>query len=91
MTVAWNVRFAANQVQLILYPLAALLWRHNRVNKSTARCFYVLAIMDTIMYFWNYKTTDYGYIYFWYVGFFLIIHFGKNIAAWLWSRLPKPK
>lgn len=68
-------------------PLAALLWVKNRVNISTAKCFVLFAVMDTGMYFWNYKTTDYGYVYSWYVVFWLLIHFGPKIADFLWQHL----
>ena len=83
MTLAWNIRYLSDQVIWILYPLCALFWVNNRINRTTAKCFFLFAVMDAGMYFYNYKTTDYGLVYFWYIGFWLFIHY----SAWLWRRL----
>jgi hypothetical protein len=77
MSMAWNVRYISDQLIFILYPIAVLLWKNNRVNTVTAKCFILLAIIDTLFYFWNYKTTDYGIVYFWYVGLWLLIYYLK--------------
>lgn len=80
MSDAWNVKFAGLQLMYILYPLAALLWHNNYINKATAITFVVFAVMDTLMYFWNYKTAGYGVVYLWYMVIWVLVY--KAIRLW---------
>jgi hypothetical protein len=88
MTIGWNIKFAVAQVNLILYFLAWLLYVANRVNKTTVIAFLFLAILDTVFYFYDYKTGDYGKLYFWFIGFWLIVFYWTRGAARIktWKR-----
>lgn len=77
MSLAWNVRYACDQLIWVLYPIAVLCWKSNRVNTVTAKCFILLAVADAMFYFWNYKTTDYGIVYFWYMGLWVLLYYLK--------------
>lgn len=94
MPVRWNIRFAADQLIVIIYFLAWLLYYANKVNKTTVLAFFWLAVFDTFLYFWNYKTQGYGSIYLWFAGFWLLCYYGwiwyDQINTWalkIWRRL----
>jgi hypothetical protein len=63
MTVQWNVKYASDQLNFILFAFALLLYVPNRANRSTAITLVCYAFLDTIAYFYNYKTFGYGLIY----------------------------
>lgn len=90
MLIEWNVKFAAGQLQFIMYFLAWVLYRPNRLNKTTVWAFFWLAIFDTIMYFYNYKLHDFGKIYYWFAAFWALSYYGKKINNWLWNKLNHP-
>ena len=72
MLIEWNVKYAVSQITVILYFLAWLLYVPTRSNKVIVRAFFAVALLDTMLYFWNYKTDGYGYVYFAYFFFFLL-------------------
>lgn len=63
MPLQWNIKLASVQLNMILIFLAFLLYVPNRVNKATAVTFFWFAVLDTVLYFYNYKTFGYGYLY----------------------------
>lgn len=66
MTVQWNVKIAIDQLNYILYFIAAFYYGRypNRINKITIKTFIWFMVIDMGMHFYNYKTFDYGYVYF---------------------------
>ena len=66
MTMQWNVKFLCDEINVILYFVAFYLYGKypNRTNKATVLSFLFLAIVDMALYFWNFKTIDYHYVYF---------------------------
>ncbi len=87
MPVSWNVKLAEQQLILIMYFVAWILYYPNKANKTTVWAFLFLAILDTVMYFWNYKSSKYGSVYLWLLGFWLIVFFWKQTTDYLWKRL----
>lgn len=85
MLVHWNLKFAEQQINIIIYFVAWLLWQPNRINKTTIWAFFWLAIFDTLMYFYNYKTGGFGKIYFWFVGFWLVAYYWQLIKKRLFG------
>lgn len=63
MSVAWNLKYLAGQLQFIFVAAALMLYTHSRVNKSAAVMFFVYCVLDTIMYFYNYKQEHYWVVY----------------------------
>jgi hypothetical protein len=66
MTMQKNVKEAGSELIFILYFIAAWFFAKypNRVNKTTVLTFICFMVMDAAMYFVNFKTWHYGYIYF---------------------------
>jgi uncharacterized membrane protein YozB (DUF420 family) len=61
MPVQWNVKFAGEELQGILYALAFIFWEKTRINKTTAWAFLIYYVVDCIFYFYNYKQREGGY------------------------------
>lgn len=66
MTIQWNVKIAIDQLNYILYFVAAFYYGRypNRFNKITIKTFIWFMAIDMGMHFYNYKTFNYGYVYF---------------------------
>lgn len=66
MTVQWNVKMVGDEVSVILYFIAMwLCFKYpNHTNKVTVAIFIGLAVVDTGLYFLNFKTVNYHYVYF---------------------------
>lgn len=65
MSLQWNIKFAADELNPILYFIAFLLYGKypNRVNKTTVKTFIWFCTIDAGLYFLNWKTFSYGYMY----------------------------
>lgn len=72
MPIQWYVKQVADQLSVITYFIAWILYIPNRTNKSTVMAFVLLAVFDTFLYFYNYKTNGYGPAYVWFIGFWLL-------------------
>lgn len=72
MPLEWNIKLAMNQLSVITYFIAWLLWVPNKTNWATVRAFLLLAVLDTFLYFYNYKTNGYAPAYLWFIGFWLL-------------------
>lgn len=79
MLIAWNVKYLTNQITPILYFLAWILYRANRVNLTTIKCFLVFSVFDTILYFYNFKTYGYGGVYVWLIAIWAAMY---NFRRW---------
>ncbi len=82
MPMNWNVNFAARELIIIMYFAAWLLYSSNKVNKATVMTFFVLSIVDALLYFYNYKLGGFGLVYYWFAGVWILIFNWKQIAKW---------
>lgn len=83
MSIQWNVKQAVDQLNYILVFVAALLYRKNKVNRTTLKAFIFYCSVDTLMYFYNYKTFDYGYVYLGVGTIWILMYFWKSLTQWL--------
>lgn len=83
MPECWNVKFALSEVVIIMYFLAWWLYKENKVNRTTVIVFFWLAILDTILYFYNYKLGGFGLVYYWFVGFWILVYYWKRLTKWI--------
>ncbi len=79
MPESWNLKFAMDEIVIILYFLAWMLWKSNVVNRTTVVAFFVLAIMDTLLYFYNYKLYAFGNVYCWFIVLWGMIFYLKKM------------
>lgn len=63
MAVQWNVKFVSLQVNYILIAVALMYYHKNRLNVTAAAVFVLFQVADFLLYFYNYKTAGYGFIY----------------------------
>lgn len=87
MSVQWNVKYLTDQILPILYFIAMLKYRRNRINEATVKTWIYFSILDMIMYFYNYKTYQYGGVYLWVVLIWVLTYWGKDIASFLWKHI----
>lgn len=87
LTVQWNVWFVAKDINYILLLVAAGYWQRNRINILTLRVFTYFALIDFILYFYNYKTYEYGKVYLWMAAAWLLMYHWKKITDYLWLQL----
>lgn len=86
MSTQWNVKYAVDQILPIFYILAALFYTKNRVNKTTVLSFIFLISVDTLMYFYNFKTYGYGWTYFSVALFWVIVYFWRSQNKQTWNN-----
>lgn len=77
MPIQWYIKLIGLQVNYTLYFLALYLYGENRINRASAVAFILFSLVDTLMFFYNYKTYGYGSAY-----FILLILW---ISAYLWQ------
>lgn len=97
LTIQWNVKFVGDELNWILFTIAMWCFGKypNRVNKITVGTFIALAIADMGLYFWNFKTVDFHYVYFCMAGIWALIYFrlaerGISIV-WHWLKSIKQR
>lgn len=91
MTVQWNIKYASMQLVVILYFLAFVLYVKNKVNRTTVLAFLILSILDTALYFYNFKTQSFGSVYLWFAFFWIWMYYGKDFYNWIWFKLHPSK
>lgn len=67
-----------DEVIIIMYFAAWLLYRPNKINRTTVIAFFWLAILDCFLYFYNYKLSGFGAVYFWFIGFWYLTFKAKK-------------
>lgn len=82
MSIQWNVKLATDQAWYIIVFTSMLFYKPNRVNKATVPAFICFAVIDTLFYFWNYKTYGYGYTYLFVAGIWLILYNWHRLTFW---------
>ncbi len=89
MTANWNVWFIGVNVQWLLLIMAIRFYRHNKHNRVTIRVFTYFAIIDIFLYFYNWKTYEYGKVYIWMAAAWLLMYYWKQITAFLWLQFER--
>jgi len=85
MTTAWNLKYAGLQVVVIMYFVAWLLYKPSKFNRIMVRAFFLLAILDTVLYFWDFKLHDYGSVYYWFAAFVGISYCWQRFTEKTWD------
>lgn len=76
MPLQWNIKYLTDEVSWLLVALAVFLYIPTRVNKTVSASFIFYQVLSLGLYFYNFKTYGFGFIYL-ATGVF-------GIAAWLW-------
>lgn len=63
MFIHWNVKYVSDELWGILMACAILVYKPNRINKTTVTAYLYFCIVDAGMYFYNYKLKEYESIY----------------------------
>lgn len=65
MTLQQNFKFVFEELNFVLYFVAFFLYGKtpNKINKTTVKTFIWFCVIDMGMYFANWKTWGYGYVY----------------------------
>lgn len=63
MWLTWNIKYAEGQLQWILIAVAGMIHRNTRFNKAAWIMLICFTILDTLFYFYNYKTHGYAAVY----------------------------
>ncbi len=82
MTIQWNVKFVGEELNWLLFTIAMLFYGRypNRVNRITVGIFIATATLDIVLYFWNFKTVNYHYVYFGMAAAWAILYWWTDIA-----------
>lgn len=83
MPIEWNVKYLIQEVLPIMYFLAWIFYKDNPVNNAVIKSFLFLSVIDLAVYLVNFKTGEFGSIYFWFIAFFLLTLKRKQLASWL--------
>lgn len=87
MTVQWNVKQAVDELNCILYFVAMLLYRKNKVNATTVKTLIFFAILDALLYFYDYKTYSFGPVYFWVATVWILMYFWRPATNYIWRKI----
>lgn len=74
MLISWNMKYLEGEIIPIMYFAAWMLWQPNKVNRTTVAAMFCIACFDLLLYFYNYKVSGFGSVYFWFIGFWLIAY-----------------
>lgn len=91
MLIKWNMKYLEVEVSVIAYFCAWLLYIPNKVNRTTIWAMFWLAVMDVVLYFYNYKTHGFGAVYYWFAAFWIISFYWNRATNWLWHHIHQPK
>lgn len=80
MAVQWNVKFVCMQATALLIAIGFYYYRSNRLNRTAVVSLVMYQIVDTLLYFYNYKLNGYGWIY---IG---VVAFGIIYYNWQFKR-----
>lgn len=87
MPVQWNVKYASMQAIYIIWFLAWILYVPNRINRVMVVTVFIWAILDTILYFYNFKNYEYGPVYLWVGAIFILTLYWNKWTGWIWKTL----
>jgi len=67
MSLQWNIKMVTDQIWYILLYwtlfVALRKYQDNRINRTTVLTFVCFGVISLGMYFWNYKTYDFEFVY----------------------------
>lgn len=63
MWLSWNIKYAEGQLQWILVALAGVLNKRSTFNTSAWWMFLFYCVLDTLFYFYNFRTHGYAVVY----------------------------
>lgn len=63
MSLQWNVKFVSMEICFLLFALAIVVYKRNRINVTTALTMTIFCSIDIVMYFVNYKVYGFGTVY----------------------------
>lgn len=88
MPVQWNIKFVSDQLNMMLIMLAFFLYKgySNKVNDTTVLTFLIFSVVDTLMYFYNYKTYGYGITYFGIASLWFLVYFCLKRTKYTWNK-----
>lgn len=81
----WNVQYLFSQIKVPLYFLSFIVWRPTKINRTTIRAMLYAGIIDTIMYFYDFKNPMFfGSFYVWVISIWFLVYYwntdkGKSI------------
>ncbi len=79
MTQVWNMTYLEWQIKAPLYFLAFRFWRPNKINRTTITAMLFAGIVDTIMYFYDFKKPMYyGSFYVWLALFWFLVYYWRT-------------
>lgn len=90
MPMAWAVKFTTDQIVWLVIATAMVLMTKykNRENTLAAKVLLVWVVIDTVVFFYNYKTYLYGQTYIILCLIIIIVRKGRYIADKIRSYLP---
>lgn len=79
MTQSWNMYYLESQILKTLYFLAFLFWKPTKVNITTIRAFLYAGVLDTFMYFYNFKNPlFFGSFYVWMAIIWFMVYYWRT-------------
>ena len=90
MSIGWNIKYAASQFQFIIIALMVITYarERNKVNKVSVFVFLLWTVLDTVVYFFNFKQFEYHIMYiFLPLAWFSFYYWKGKKADWLWKQL----
>ncbi len=79
MTLSWNLKYLEGQILVPLYFIAFLFYRPTKVNRTTVRTFVYFGVIDTIMYFYDFKNPMFfGSVYAWILAIWFLVYYWKT-------------
>lgn len=61
--IQWFAWLISNSIWGVLIGSAVLLYKENKINRAAVRAYFTFCVIDTFMFFYNYKQHDYAAIY----------------------------
>jgi hypothetical protein len=79
MTEKWNMYYLEMQLMVPVIFLAFYFWRPTKVNRTTVKAFIIAGLIDTFMYFYDFKDPMYfGSFYVWLLGIWFLVYYWKT-------------
>lgn len=79
MTQTWNMIYLEWQIKVPLYFLAFKFWKSNKINLTTVTAMLFAGLIDTIMYFYDFKKPLYfGSFYVWLALIWVLVYYWRT-------------
>ena len=79
MPVQWAAKYITDQIWFVIVFAALVLYKDNKINRTTCKVALIYAIADTFMFFYNYKREGYEIIYLIIlISWILIYNYGQS-------------